>query len=477
MNGLIKKIISCVLIVSILFFSIPKPVKAVAVVDDAIMITIITILFGMGVNSINNQQLNLLPDTDKSLIANEIYNKLPQRSRNEIDVIAKGIEPGKTQKSAVSNYTLQQIFSTLEGNLTSVPDPSDPNYNKLIFKTSDLPFWGVLNEKKNQVYFNQLNIKTDTEFISKDGTKNNLLSNGYFLTSAYLIAPNCYSEYLFFRGTSKPFLCKDLKIAEMSYNGKKEDITISVSAEENNFNSTYVNVTYNAPRLTVSHGFSFNQTYKCRHVLQGGIFKHCPNGNLIFYVFQKDNKIAFNVGFSNFDGHCDYFVQEESNFNFIDATDFKPMPIAKPLDFDFGIPIGLGGVGALINGLDIAKGSGLTITTTKTGAISLPTTNTGVIDTSVPIDVPIDMPIELPNVTVPSIISQKFPFCIPYDISKVFYSLRAPAITPRWEVPFWTEKIVIDFSEFNNGVKVVKYMLYLLFVYGLIQATRKLVKG
>lgn len=86
---------------------------------------------------------------------------------------------------------------------------------------------------------------------------------------------------------------------------------------------------------------------------------------------------------------------------------------------------------------------------------------------------------------VSSIISQKFPFCMPFDLISCVTSLQAASIPPRWELPFVIEPlnfkytIVIDLTteEWQPIILIIRYFLLLSFVAGLVLLTRNIIKG
>jgi hypothetical protein len=103
------------------------------------------------------------------------------------------------------------------------------------------------------------------------------------------------------------------------------------------------------------------------------------------------------------------------------------------------------------------------------------TTNTGK-NTQLP------KPPGLPDLSVPQILKDKFPFCIPWDVYRIisgFYC--ATMATPHWEIPFQNarlginSKLVIDFSQFNDIAKMARFFNGAAWVFALILVTRKLI--
>lgn len=83
------------------------------------------------------------------------------------------------------------------------------------------------------------------------------------------------------------------------------------------------------------------------------------------------------------------------------------------------------------------------------------------------------------------IFENKFPFCIPFDIYQFFAMFYVEKEAPRIvvNVPFknaggvFSEELTIDLSDYNYLSDVLRVMLYLLFIVGLMVATRRLIKG
>ncbi len=89
------------------------------------------------------------------------------------------------------------------------------------------------------------------------------------------------------------------------------------------------------------------------------------------------------------------------------------------------------------------------------------------------------------QLSVPGIISEKFPFCIPFDVIYLIETLAADRETPRFVIPIdikyefvqYHEEFVVDFSQWDPAVAIFRVMLDLLFCACLIAATRSLIRG
>ncbi len=76
-----------------------------------------------------------------------------------------------------------------------------------------------------------------------------------------------------------------------------------------------------------------------------------------------------------------------------------------------------------------------------------------------------------------------FPFCIPFDLIDFIGVLNAAPEAPSFEWRFKVDSIgldytmEVDFSEFDEAAQIFRTMMLLLFVIGLIMATRDLIRG
>lgn len=88
---------------------------------------------------------------------------------------------------------------------------------------------------------------------------------------------------------------------------------------------------------------------------------------------------------------------------------------------------------------------------------------------------------------VSSIIADKFPFCVPFDLIHCVKALEASKVEPVWRIPFrlrnerfhYEQEIVIDLSgkDWEKPVVVIRYMVLLGYIVFLITITRNIVKG
>lgn len=92
----------------------------------------------------------------------------------------------------------------------------------------------------------------------------------------------------------------------------------------------------------------------------------------------------------------------------------------------------------------------------------------------------IDLP-KMGDLSLPATIISVFPFCIPWDIKRGLELLNAPAIAPRFEVPFVysdlvNESFVVDFSRWDSIIRFIRWAELAVFTVGLAVMTRKVIK-
>lgn len=92
---------------------------------------------------------------------------------------------------------------------------------------------------------------------------------------------------------------------------------------------------------------------------------------------------------------------------------------------------------------------------------------------------------DVENMKLPTSIADKFPFCIPFDVIYLVKAMNASSEVPRFELPFkihyqninYEHTFVVDMTEWDTAVKILRTMLDLLFIAGLISTTRELIRG
>lgn len=92
---------------------------------------------------------------------------------------------------------------------------------------------------------------------------------------------------------------------------------------------------------------------------------------------------------------------------------------------------------------------------------------------------------DVANMKLPVNLSDKFPFCIPFDVIYLVKAMNASSEVPRFELPFkihyqninYEHTFIVDMTEWDTAVKILRTMLDLLFIAGLISTTRELIRG
>lgn len=85
------------------------------------------------------------------------------------------------------------------------------------------------------------------------------------------------------------------------------------------------------------------------------------------------------------------------------------------------------------------------------------------------------------DISLPKLIISKFPFCIPFDVARLIGLLEADPKTPIFHVPLKVgtildEEIVLDLSQWDNAVRIIRWGELLVFVAGLVLVTRNYIK-
>ena len=91
--------------------------------------------------------------------------------------------------------------------------------------------------------------------------------------------------------------------------------------------------------------------------------------------------------------------------------------------------------------------------------------------------------IDYPKMSVPPKLglTRKFPFSVPWDLKNAVTALVAEQKCPKWEINFDSTyfvgggKTTIDFERFETWAKIIRWGVLILFNFGLIKATRKLI--
>lgn len=117
-----------------------------------------------------------------------------------------------------------------------------------------------------------------------------------------------------------------------------------------------------------------------------------------------------------------------------------------------------------------------TDTGTDTDKPSKPGTDTG---TGTPSDT-VNWP-SASDLSLPQLIASKFPFCLPFDVIRLVSLLDAEPKAPVFKLPLkystvMDEEIVLDVSQWDDVIKVVRWGELIVFVAALIYVTRNYIK-
>lgn len=85
------------------------------------------------------------------------------------------------------------------------------------------------------------------------------------------------------------------------------------------------------------------------------------------------------------------------------------------------------------------------------------------------------------DISLPKLIISKFPFCIPFDVARLIGLLEADPKTPIFHVPLkvgtiLNDEIVLDLSQWDNAVRIIRWGELIVFVAGLVLVTRNYIK-
>ena len=85
------------------------------------------------------------------------------------------------------------------------------------------------------------------------------------------------------------------------------------------------------------------------------------------------------------------------------------------------------------------------------------------------------------DLSLPQLIASKFPFCLPFDVIRLVSLLDAEPKAPVFKLPLkysnvMDEEIVLDVSQWDDVIKVVRWGELIVFVAALIYVTRNYIK-
>lgn len=117
----------------------------------------------------------------------------------------------------------------------------------------------------------------------------------------------------------------------------------------------------------------------------------------------------------------------------------------------------------------------------KTHDTTLDMTNTDVKPTNPDLGLPGSVSIDFSPLQIA--VSDRFPFCIPFDFINAFKMFQSEASVPKFKVEFPSQYMIgggsfeIDFSNFSGIAAILRYFILLVFLTGLIKKTKDLMGG
>lgn len=88
---------------------------------------------------------------------------------------------------------------------------------------------------------------------------------------------------------------------------------------------------------------------------------------------------------------------------------------------------------------------------------------------------------EMSEMSIPAVIVQKFPFCVPFDLANAFGAMSSSPKLPDLSVsvpfPGFSYKWSIDFTWFGGLVNLIRWFILVIFNIGLILITRNIIRG
>jgi hypothetical protein len=151
----------------------------------------------------------------------------------------------------------------------------------------------------------------------------------------------------------------------------------------------------------------------------------------------------------------------------LDTTVAKTIPLGVPLAIDDTLV-----ADGMIDGVKIKD----LIPALRDTAITEPTTTTGDITRYVPKDVPTDR-ISPPALSIPQLITQKFPFSLPWDYYRLLQMLDIKGEAFKYSFELFGVPMSIDFSKFESLILIFRKLLFLGFIFALLPKTVTLLKG
>lgn len=155
----------------------------------------------------------------------------------------------------------------------------------------------------------------------------------------------------------------------------------------------------------------------------------------------------------------------------------NPIEANPPVSFTCGEAIQDAGV--IVGGLPVAKEGEDSDTLPWVTVPAVPAANVGEIDTTITGELDTSLPKF--DVETPAVITDKFPFSIPFDVYNIVNLLSAEPKAPVFNIPFESEDLGIDYtmeidlSEYDWIANIVRWILYIIFLVGLAIKTNSLI--
>lgn len=465
-NKFLMIFLSLLICLTLIFSVISKPVKAAALIDDAIYFVLTTVLSSMMINiAVDN------PDTGAEL--KELYDSLSSHAKDAVDSAASFVVTG-----SFSSYT----------------------WNTIIYKSlcNEIASWFV----NNHVNTTEYGVVTATNPDGYIGFTNDSSFRIYFPDGVNSITCILPSSVLFINRYASslevPYYCFNLNYnvgyivlksnnglayityGNANYNGDIRGKYFSSSITPNGNHEIYCPGAYFPAYLPFStvyrdmdgcYYYDYENGVPYEIATDNGytVLKSPVNGT-IYKNMRFSSSLALADWFSNSCG----FVTNSLGTDDVDiyiaprpAVDYDPDRTSAALD--------------VINSKDTD-----TLTTYLPGTVEQAQ---DISDNPAKVWDLDAVGVYTGSVQLPDLDSlawyDKFPFCIPFDVVKLFTSFQATAEAPHWHFQVIPANFMglsneaiyfdIDFANYNVLVQILRFFLSVIFVFWLINVTRKLI--
>lgn len=257
-----------------------------------------------------------------------------------------------------------------------------------------------------------------------------------------------------------------------------------------------IDCTFNGSNICDYTGDYPTITYKSSTVVSD-LGSQSLSGILPYQLINCNFYNCYGSGAIDYNGYV-YFVKFDdkakalnmiNNYNTITATDDTSAIINQPESINIGttdLEKAVGYTGQLA-GADKAEDINPTITyipTSTTAADGTVTKGVSVsVDKTLVQDIPYSKTIDDLDLDIdtPAVITDKFPFSLPFDVYHLFNIFSAEPHAPHFVVPLTSEKygisqnIDIDMSQYDWIAEIVRWLIYIIFLVGLALKTNQLI--